>query len=221
MHRRARRSAQPLGRMSTHYVPSSQEFRAGAESHFSFLCRHFDFKVEALPASEHNEFSVRFSGKSLFVVVEGFSYGYALGTRICNAVRSADQAEEVDLHTILKLRRPDMLTTRYPEERGQLEEMKFHASALREAAGDLLTGNLGEWPRLVAFEQAERLRLRVEGQAEWRRRDLDRACTRAAEAFRSGEYGTVIKLLGPHESELSTGQLMKLRMAKKRNGDAT
>jgi hypothetical protein len=201
--------------MSTHYVPSAREFHAGATEHYSFLCQRYGFSLVSR-LDDDQEFIVRFRAGLLQVVVEGMSYGFVLGTRIERHSPGSDSPEVIQLHSLMELRRPELLVSRYPERRGQLEDMKFDSIALREVASDFLSGDLSDWTRLHAVAHATEERRGVEAIEQMCRHDLDRASARAAEAFRNGEFQKAVEILAPFEAELSPSQVTKLKMARKR-----
>ncbi|HTU68310.1 MAG TPA: hypothetical protein VMF52_20375 [Steroidobacteraceae bacterium] len=199
--------------MSEYFNPNAEEFCAAARKHFAFLVDRFGFVVDGAHGSA-NPFYVRFRGPSVCVVVEGVSYGVVCSTRLERKSVKGALDERLDLRKLAEFRRPDLEEPKNPAVRGQLTQMAFDASVLPLVAADFLGGNFGEWQALHDRAVADNKRAMEASAARDHKHDIDAVCAKAAEAFRSGQYDRVIELLAPIESELSSAQLLKLKMAR-------
>jgi hypothetical protein len=206
--------------MIAYHVPSPAEFRIGAREHYAFLCHEFGFADGSGPEWADPKFSVCFWKGSLYVLIQGFSYGFALGTCIGRHDAQPSRPSELTLGFLVRTRRPDLLAPRFGGERGQLQEMIFQARALRETAPDFLAGDLTCWNSVLSAQAEESSRIRRETEASDRRQALDRATAQASTAFRLGHYRTTAALLQPHEASLTKAAAAMLMLALKRSSNA-
>jgi hypothetical protein len=206
--------------MTTYRIPTSQEFKTGAAEHYAFLVDAFGFAEGDVPGSTDSKFAACFWKRPLFVLVEGFSYGFALGTCIGKLGEPGAELDKVELSFLMRARRPDLLAARFGDERGQLEEMFFQAQALRDCASDFLAGDLSSWQSVVAAQTAELKKAQQESEAWERRQSVQRVAAQAGKAFRAGQYPSVVALLQPHEAALSKAESAMLKVAIGRSKNA-
>lgn len=89
-----------------------------------------------------------------------------------------------------------------------------HADALRAC----LRGLAEDPDRLWARAEDERQDALAQGREQLRRAEMRRAIAAAADAFRAGGYGEVVRLLSPHAERLTPAQAKKLEIAIARVG---
>lgn len=198
--------------MSEFHTPSLEEFRLAALHGFGFLTAEYGFKETKAPAAYENPYSVFFRRSRRFVYVEGFSYGMSLGVSLGRISWRSRMREQLPLSVFMRLREPQMLESRYPSKRGQLEEMKFAAAALRRCAADFLAGDLSILPQALHL-QAERNRA---SGVDHDTPELQRIFMRASDAFHGGQFELTVRLLEPHSSALGKAQQALLNLARKR-----
>lgn len=198
--------------MSAFYTPSVEEFRLSARQEFSYLVTEFAFKERKAPFKYENPYSIFFRKARAFVHIEGGSYGISLAVSVGRVDLFGRVREDISLSILMSLRETELLEPRYPDKRGQLEDMKFAAVALRRCATDFLTGDFSELSQFLRI-QAEHQRA---GQEEYEKTEMARTFLQASDAFHSGELELVVRLLEPHSSRLGKAQQAMLNLAKKR-----
>jgi len=206
--------------MTIYIVPNPQEFADGASRRFSYLLDEFGFATGPAPAEYAQRFAACFWRTPVFVLVEGFSYGFALATSVGLVNPCGHPQDRIHLTFLMRRRRPELLAPRFGEVRGQLEEMNFQAGALRECAEDLLAGDLSQWRALVDAQRQEEDSIKWLSNAAAQRRELERVASRASSAFHAGEYSTTVALLEAHEAVLSKAQSTMLKVARSRSTNA-
>ena len=90
--------------------------------------------------------------------------------------------------------------------------LSAHISALIPCLEHLEEDPKGWWSRAEAIRQADL----QEGRIELRRREMNVAAARSAEAFREGRYEAVLALLTPYEDILEGAVAHRLRLARGR-----
>ena len=198
--------------MVEYHVPKADEFKDGARREFSFLLTEFEFKESSPPFKYENPYSVFFEKKGIFVYIEGLSYGFALGVDLGKIGILRTVKERFSLGYIVSLRKPELLEPRFPEKRGQLEEMKQSALHLKQCASDFLSGDFTDLPRIKKFIEEQNILNRTQSEEA----ELHDIGIKASKAFHSKNYKEVIELLQPIEQKLSKAQAMLLSQSKKR-----
>ena len=120
--------------------------------------------------------------------------------------------DRFSLGYLISFRNPELLEPRYPEKRGQLEDMKQSAKALRMCAKDFLSGNFSDLPNLK--NHIKELNAKEKEIAE--ARELKDLGIKASKAFHSGDYKNAVMLLLPLQNKLSRAQQLLLSQAKRR-----
>ena len=198
--------------MVEYHVPKTDEFKNVARHEFSFLLSEFGFKESNSPFKYKNPYSVYFAKKGIFVYIEGLSYGFALGVDLGKIGILGKVKERFSLGSLVSLRKPELLEPRFPEKRGQLEQMKQAALHLRQCANDFLLGDFTDLPRIKKFIEEQNIKYNSQYEAS-KLHDLG---IKASNAFHSKNYKEVIELLQPIEHRLSKAQTMLLSQSKKR-----
>jgi hypothetical protein len=198
--------------MSQFHTPTIEEFRLGSRREFSFLVTDLSFRECKAPFDYDNPYSAFFKKARAFVYVEGQSYGMSLAVSLGRLSTFGRVREQIPLSIFVALREPDLLQSRYPDERGQLEEMRIAALALRRCAADFLAGDFSAMP-LVLRLQADRHRA---SQQEHESAQVARAFMQASDAFHSGKFELAVRLLEPYSDKFGKAQQAMLNLAKKR-----
>jgi hypothetical protein len=183
-------------------TPSLTEFLATCDAAFAFLISDYGF--ERLPEPrEYNQYSVCFRKGDLQVEVYGENWGQNAS---CDLLRGKD-------NLYLSLIIPT--AERKPWPRGQLNQIRALAERLKLHASDFLRGDLqrfeaalAEWKRVTAP--------RPISEAQLHDRAVATAVTLAGHASKQGNYAEVVKLLEPHEKELSLHQKRMLDEARQK-----
>lgn len=173
-------------------TPTLDEFLDACDRECDFLIRDYGFTRLAEPR-EYNEYSVRFRKGDLEVSIFGESWGK---TASCELLRGKD---ELYLGFLV----PAAERKGMPP--GQLAQVKAIADRLKQYASDFLNGDmtrfdtaLAEWKRITADRPVT--------EAHRHERELATAVTLAGHASKRGDHAEVVRLLGPHENELSQHQ---------------
>jgi hypothetical protein len=198
--------------MVEYHVPKADEFKNGARREFLFLLTEFGFKECDSPFKYENPYSICYENKDVFVYIEGLSYGFALGVDIGKFGTSHTVEERISLGYIVSLRNPKLLEPKFPEKRGQLEQMKQSASNLKQCAYDFLSGDFTDLPRMKVYIEEQNIKNKAQCEAD----ELNNLGIKASKAFHSKNYKQVIELLQPMEQKLSKAQSMLLTQSKKR-----
>ena len=186
-------------------APKLDEFLSSARREFSFLADHGFSEVPPPKAQYQNPFEVHYERLGWRIVIEGLSYGFCAGIRIVSPDGRKGGFGHVVPEEYWKQHRDGL-------GRGQLGDIRYEAMTLREFGQDFLAGDTSIMDELIRLGQES-----VERDREyWRERDMDRAITNAAEAFRAGKYREVIRLLEAHETKLPRSQAAKLALARKK-----
>lgn len=202
--------------MNDYYVPSQQELIAAMRAELAFLVNTYGFQ-EVTDRSEKymNPCSVLYKKNDIAILVEGVSYGFGLSCefRIATDARRS-QTERINLGYIVMLRAPQLLEPTYPEKRGQLTQLPKLAEELRVAAPDFLNGDLSHLDEIREFIRTEQQK----SERENHRKEVAKTDLNSQEAFHQKDYGKVVDLLLPIESDLSPSGRKRLEMARKRLG---
>ena len=201
--------------MIEYFTPNAAEFQAGAREHFDYLTSVYGYQVSEAPSSLSGPYTTSFTRSGTFVCVQGLSYGMSLAVELGTLGALGTVENRFSLHTLMHLRKSDLLVPRFGEKRGQLEEMKFSALALRQTARDFLTGNFAALQGVLLHESA----LRTKDREKYENAELSRATTSASSAFHTGQFARVVELLQPRMHALSKAHAAMLRLAKKRLSD--
>ena len=186
-------------------APTFDQFVSTARSEFAFLTE-FGFAEVPQPAARYqNPFEVHYERDGWRLVVEGLSYGFCAGI----SINSPDGRKAAFGHIVPK---EFWKENRDGLGRGQLADIRYEAMALNAFGQDFLNGD-----GAIMDELCRRTEEYIESDRQyWRKRDMDRAITGAAEAFRSADYPQVIRLLEEHQNDLPGAQLAKLNFARKK-----
>jgi len=198
--------------MVEYHVPSAKEFKEAGRREFAFLQSDFEFKESKAPFKYENPYSIFFRHKNTFVYVEGLSYGFSLGVDIGTLGFFGKVKERFSLGYVVGLRRPDLLEPRFPEKRGQIEEMKRAAFDLKECANDFLNGDFSALHDVLRYYK----KLQEKSHSEYEAAEQKRIGIQASEAFHSIDYKKCIDLLSPIEKQLSKAQRIMLSQSRKR-----
>ncbi|HEY8196802.1 MAG TPA: hypothetical protein VIG04_07485 [Gemmatimonadales bacterium] len=186
--------------------PSLTEFTTTVREAFRYLGPAFGFREVPPPAPRLavNPFMIWFQNPTTLVQVQGINWGFAAQV-LLGPADGDDVSAAVPLWAIIQHRRPDL--SREPQ--GQLGDVRAYAEALREVAGDVLQGEFEVFGSARRILDAQMTRHTNE------RREQARAAAvaGAAEAFRAGNFGRVIELLGPHVELLSPAERARLDYA--------
>jgi hypothetical protein len=186
-------------------APTLEEFVSTARAEFSFLAEYGFAEVPQPSAQYQNPFEVHYQRKGWRVVVEGLSYGFCA----CVRIDSPDGRRAAFGHIVPK---EYWSAHRQGLGRGQLGDIRYQAMTLRAFGMDFLGGD-----ESLMDELCRRTEDYIEQDREyWRKRDMDRAVASAADAFQSGDYPEVIRLLEEHEDALPRAQVAKLVFARKK-----
>jgi hypothetical protein len=201
--------------------PTLTEFKTAVRDAFGYLRRDFAFREEEPPPSqvEGNPFVVCFVNPTTLVQVQGINWGFAAQVILGPADAGTEWHATVPLWAIVKHRTPD-LYKEAERSSGQLGDLRDYAHALREAAGDVLTGDFRVFSSARAIIKAHAVQQRSHQQAEARDRNHMAAVKAAAAAFRARDFGRVAELLGPHADLLTPAERAKLDYARARRGGA-
>jgi hypothetical protein len=205
---------QPTGNRMTN-PPTLVEFKKTARDALGYLGSEFAFREVEPPAQqvEVNPFILWFVNPTTLLQVQGINWGFAAQVIVGPADARSDWSATMPLWPIIKLRRPD-LYDKAAQSPGQLGDLRYYAHALREIASDVLRGDFGVFPSARAVLEAEASQLRSRDQEEARHRNHATAVAAAAFAFRSGDFGRVVELLGPHAELLTPAEHAKLEYAR-------
>jgi hypothetical protein len=136
-----------------------EEFRHRARHAFGFLEREFGLQEVPIPTHEspyRNKYAVWFGSPTTRVVVEGINWG--MNARVALG-RSGPHAafENYDLGDLLAIRRsaPAAGVGNQPQG-GEIAQLAWYATALREVGADILRGDHSVFPALA--ERVERRR---------------------------------------------------------------
>jgi hypothetical protein len=198
--------------MAEYYTPQAEEFINDARLEFSFLSTEFGFEECKSILKHDNPVSIFFKKGKTFVYVEGLSYGCALGVNIGQIGHFQKIKERFSLGYVISFRNPELLEPTYPEKRGQLEDMKQSAMALRKCAKDFLNGDFTDLPNLKHHIKE----VNAKEKHEYEVKELRDLGIKASRAFHSGNYENVVKLLQPIQNKLSSAQHLLLSQAQKR-----
>jgi hypothetical protein len=198
--------------------PTLSEFKATVRDAFGYLEREFAFHEVEPPASllEGNPFIVWFVNATTLVQVEGVNWGFAAQVLLGPAA-GRDWHATVPLWAVLKDRAPD-LYQRSAQSQGQLGDIRYYADALRQAASDVLTGDLRVIASARAVVEAEATQQRLREHEEMRDHTKRAAVKAAADAFRSKDYQRVVEHLTPHMERLTPAERARLDYARARVG---
>jgi hypothetical protein len=186
-------------------APTLEEFVSTSRNEFSFLAEYGFVEVPQPAAQYQNPFEVHYQRKGWRVVVEGLSYGFCVSVMIV----SPDGRRAAFGHIV-----PKEYWTEHRQGlgRGQLGDIRYQAMTLRQFGMGFLGGDGS-----IIDELCRRTEDYIKQDREyWRKRDIDRAISSAADAFHSGDYPEVIRLLAEHEDALPRAQLAKLAFARKK-----
>jgi len=198
--------------MSEYYTPNAQEFLAGAKQEFVYLITDFGFSFGKAPFEYENQYSAFFRKVRVFVYIEGLSYGISLSVSLGRLTFFGRVREQISLHTLIALRKADLLEPRCPEKRGQLQHMKFGAAALRHCAADFLAGDFSAAPEALQLE----LKLRRDAEEAYEKAANERTFMQAADAFHRGQFELAVRLLESRPGKLGKVQQTMLKLARKR-----
>jgi hypothetical protein len=200
--------------MNTAVAPSLAQFQAAALEHFGFLLTEHRFQLAQPPSELPQSFIAYFAKPGAYVAVIGYSYGFALDVELGPLRPDGTPSERISQLLLMRLRIPEYLAPRFGGERGQIEQMRFMASALPLCGADALSGDFSVLPVVKALQKE----LQQEAEEAYREQELSRASAQASVAFHAEEYAKAVALLRPFESELSKAQAAMLRLAISRSG---
>jgi len=186
-------------------APTLDEFVSTARKEFAFLAAH-GFAEAPQPEKQYqNPFEVHYERDGWRIVVEGLSYGFCAGILITAPDNRKAAFGHIVPEEYWKLHRDGL-------GRGQLGDIAYCALTLKEFGHDFLGGDCSMMDKLCRLTEDYIERDRQ----YWRKRKVDRAITSAGDAFRSGDYFEVIRLLEGHEVDLPRAQAAKLTFARKK-----
>lgn len=196
-------------------APTLIEFKKAVRHAFGYLRREFGFREVKPPATEleANPFILWFVNSTTLVQVQGINWGFAAQVILGPADAGSRWHATVPLWPIIKHRRLE-LYAQSPRSPGQLGDIGYYASALREVASDVLRGDFGVVASARAIVEAEAIRQRSQEQSKMHDRDHRAAVTAAAAAFRAGDFARTIQLLDPHIELLTPTERAKLEYAR-------
>jgi len=186
-------------------IPSLEEFLACCRAECEFLVHEYGFQLLDSPR-EYNAFSVRYRNGEIGVDVYGENWGQNAS---CELFRGKD---ELNLFLLWNEEPPPKKRKRAVL--GQLEQVRNIADFLKRQASDFLTGDftrfdpaLAEWRRMTQPRQLT--------EEERRARRLQQAVSVAGHALKRGDHAEVVRLMEPHENELSPHQRQMLETARR------
>ena len=186
-------------------APTLDEFIAATRNEFRFLTDHGFVEVPQPKARHQNPFEVHYAREGWRVIVEGLSFGFCAGTLI-----SSPDGRKASFGHIV----PSKYWKEHREGlgRGQLGDIRYQAMTLKEFGKDFLEGDAS-----IMDELCLRTKEYIERDRQyWKQRDMERAITNSAKAFRLGSYQEVINLLEDYEDNLPKSQVAKLKIARKK-----
>src|ERR1041385_8923116 len=139
----------------TPYVPTREEFKAGAREAFAFLVREFGCTELPVPAGNFNPVTVWFANAPTRIVVDGENARAAVG-------RAGPQEafENNDLNDLVAVQCPDVEQPTGGERRkrkkdrdGQLEQLPKMAALLRRCGADVLNGDFRSFAGIARRQQ--------------------------------------------------------------------
>jgi hypothetical protein len=185
--------------------PTLDEFASMARKKFGFLSEYGFAEVPQPAVQYQNPFEVHYERKGWRIVVEGLSWGFCAGILII----SPDGRKAGFGHIV-----PEEYWKEHRDGlgRGQLGDIRYEAVTLKEFGMEFLAGDGS-----IMDELCRRTEDYIDRDRQyWRKRDMDRAITNAADSFRSGDWPKVIRLLEEHEEDLPRAQAAKLTFARKK-----
>lgn len=125
----------------------SDKLKSCVKLEFSFLLTEFGFEESKLPEGR-DLYSILFKKDSAYVFVYGFGDDMPSGVSFGMLDHSLKIKKEFSLENVISFRKPELHKPGHPAKTSQHIDLKFSAMALRSCAGDFLSGDFSNLPKL-------------------------------------------------------------------------